>query len=213
MVVLEQQREVYQLSDKSTPAIPDSFFHATEFILGAGIVVIQPSTGKIVVVENGEGRWFLPKGRKDKGESLDKAALREGYEEVRTSNPPSPPSLSGARLSDSAAIWLTPPCSYLQSGYQIAPLPLYTGSLAPDLPSQGTQPDDHITTLSCPTPGHTRKDTEPIAVTTYNWNHAAVFSRGGNGEYLTFWYVGQITEDAVSRFMRVISLDLNRKMS
>ena len=86
MVVLTQQQEVHQLSDKSTPAIPDSFFHATEFILGAGIVVIQPSTGKIVVVENGEGRWFLPKGRKDEGESLDKTALREGYEEVRASD-------------------------------------------------------------------------------------------------------------------------------
>ena len=197
MVVLAQQQEIYQLSDKSTPAIPDSFFHATEFILGAGIVVIQPSTGKIVVVENWEGGWFLPKGRKDKGESLDKTALREGYEEVRASNPPSPPSLSGTRLSDSAAIWLTPPRSCLQSGYQIVPLPLYSGSLAPDTPSQ---PDDQ-------TPGHTRKDTEPIAVTTYNWNHTAVFSRGGNGEYLTFWYVGQITEDAVSQFVRAISLD------
>ena len=87
MVVLTQQQEVYQLSDKSTPAIPDSFFHVTEFILGAGIVAIQPSTGKIVVVDNGEGRWFLPKGRKDKGESLDKTALREGYEEVRMNDP------------------------------------------------------------------------------------------------------------------------------
>ena len=110
MVVLTQQPEVYQLSDKSTPAIPDSFFHITEFILGAGIVAIQPSTGKIVVVENGEGRWFLPKGRKDVGESLDKTALREGYEEVRSSTPPH---LSGGRLSDPpVSIWLNPPHSY-----------------------------------------------------------------------------------------------------
>ena len=206
MVVLTQQQEVYQLSDKSTPAIPDSFFHATEFILGAGIVIIQPSTGKIVVVENGEGRWFLPKGRKDTGESLDKIALREGYEEVRPNKPSSPPALSGVRLSDSIAIWLTPRHSYLQSGYQIAPLPLYSGSLAPDAPG-----DDQ--TIPSPTLGHTRKDTEPIAVTTYNWNHTAVFSRGGNGEYLTFWYVGQIIEDAVSQSVRATSLDrLNRGM-
>ena len=27
-------------------------------------------------------RWFLPKGRKDLGESLEDAAVREGYEEV-----------------------------------------------------------------------------------------------------------------------------------
>ena len=91
MVVLVQQSEVYQFSNKSTPAVPDNFFHATEFILGAGIVVIQPSTGKIVVVWDGEERWFLPKGRKDKCELLDKTALREGYEEVRVSTPHHPP--------------------------------------------------------------------------------------------------------------------------
>ena len=88
MVVLVQQSEVYQLSDKSTPAVPDSFFHVTEFILGAGIVVVG----------DGAERWFLPKGRKDKGESLDKTALREGYEEVRMSTPHYPP--LSLRLSD-----------------------------------------------------------------------------------------------------------------
>jgi len=183
MVVLTQQPEVYQLSDKSTPAVPDSFFHATEFILGAGIVAIQPSTGKIVVVCDGrrgsEERWFFPKGRKDEGESLDKTALREGYEE---------------------------------SGYQIVPLPLYSGSLAPDAPAgQGTTKTGNQSELEGPqcsgitttttaitsTVVHTRKDTEPIAVTIQNWNRTAVFSRGGNGEYLTFWYVGQISDDAV----------------
>ena len=87
MVVLVQQSEVYQLSDKSTLAVPDCFFHTTEFILGAGIVVIQPSTGKTVVVGDGEEQWFLPKGRKDKGGSLDKTALREGHEEARMSTP------------------------------------------------------------------------------------------------------------------------------
>ena len=94
MVVLAQQSEVYQLSDKSTQAVPDNFFHVTEFILGAGIVVIQPSTGKIFVVGDEEERCFFPKGRQDKGESLDKTALREGYEEVRMSTPNYPPSLS-----------------------------------------------------------------------------------------------------------------------
>jgi hypothetical protein len=77
-----------------TPAIPDSFFHGTEFILGAGIVAIQPSAGKIVVVWNGEGRWFLPKGKKDKPESLDKTASREGFEEGVCPSTPSLPPLS-----------------------------------------------------------------------------------------------------------------------
>lgn len=45
-------------------------------------MIIQPSTGKVVLVNNGND-WFLPKGRKDQGESLEQAALREGFEEVR----------------------------------------------------------------------------------------------------------------------------------
>ena len=73
------------------------------------------------------------------------------------------------------------------------------------MPSQGGQPDIDQTIPG--TAGHTRKDTEPIAVTTYNWDHTAVFSRGGNGEYLTFWYVGQIAEDAVSSIRMCVFLD------
>jgi 8-oxo-dGTP pyrophosphatase MutT (NUDIX family) len=53
-------------------------------MLGAGMVIIQPETSKIVVVHDEvRDRWFLPKGRKDVGESLEQAALREAYEEVR----------------------------------------------------------------------------------------------------------------------------------
>lgn len=51
--VFIQQLEVYRLSDKSTSAVPGSFFHVTEFILSAGIVVIQPSTWNVVVVRDG----------------------------------------------------------------------------------------------------------------------------------------------------------------
>jgi len=36
-------------------------------------------------------------------------------------------------------------------------------------------------------------------VTIQNWDHTTVFSRGGNGEYLTFWYIRQIPDGAVSR--------------
>jgi len=83
---------------------------------------------------------------------------------------------------------------YEESGYQIVPLPLYSGSLAPEAPGQA---GDQTVGGILGTFGHLRKDTEPIAVTTQNWNHTAVFSRGGNGEYLTFWYVGQIPDNAV----------------
>ena len=74
---------MHPLSERSTAAVPDGVFHATDFTLGAGIVIIQPSTAKVVLVTDKHERWFLPKGRKDKGETLEQTALREGYEEVR----------------------------------------------------------------------------------------------------------------------------------
>jgi uncharacterized cupin superfamily protein len=57
-------------------------FVSENFMLGAGAVIIQPSSGKVVIVQDGD-YWFLPKGRKDLGESVEQAALREAYEEVR----------------------------------------------------------------------------------------------------------------------------------
>jgi 8-oxo-dGTP pyrophosphatase MutT (NUDIX family) len=48
------------------------------------MVVIQPSSGKVLVVNDTKrGSWFLPRGRKDIGETLEQCALREAYEEVR----------------------------------------------------------------------------------------------------------------------------------
>ena len=85
----------------SSPTVPDSLWFAQDFMLGAGMVIIQPSTKKVVVLsekaEASDGRayryWFLPKGRKDVGESLEQTALREAYEEVRAlSFPTCPPS-------------------------------------------------------------------------------------------------------------------------
>ena len=90
-------------SNYSTMSIPDSGFWTQDFMLGASMVVIQPSSGKVVVVNDTARRaWFLPRGRKDIGESLEQCALREAYEEVRTSVryprpaylPAFPPSLS-----------------------------------------------------------------------------------------------------------------------
>lgn len=47
------------------------------------MVIIQPSTRKVVLLyERRRNYWFLPKGRKDIGESLEQTALREAYEEV-----------------------------------------------------------------------------------------------------------------------------------
>jgi 8-oxo-dGTP pyrophosphatase MutT (NUDIX family) len=47
------------------------------------MVIIQQNTHKIVVVyETKRKYWFFPRGRKDVGESIEAAALREAYEEV-----------------------------------------------------------------------------------------------------------------------------------
>ena len=88
-----QESSTHPLSERSTAAIPNSIFHATDFILGAGVVIIQPSTSKIVLVTDERERWFLPKGRKDKGETLEQTALREAYEEVNDPPPPLPLSI------------------------------------------------------------------------------------------------------------------------
>ena len=65
---------------------PNGIYFASDFMIGAGMAILQPSTMKVVVVYDGRTKsWFLPKGRKDVGESLEQAALREAYEEVRRS--------------------------------------------------------------------------------------------------------------------------------
>ena len=37
----------------------------------------------VVLFDTQKKRWFFPRGRKDIGKSLEEAALREAYEEVR----------------------------------------------------------------------------------------------------------------------------------
>ena len=72
------------LTRYSTIGVADSAWCSRDFILGAGMVIIQRNTHKVVVLfDSQKRRWFFPRGRKDIGESLEEAALREAYEEVR----------------------------------------------------------------------------------------------------------------------------------
>ncbi|KAH9943911.1 hypothetical protein B0H21DRAFT_747560 [Amylocystis lapponica] len=150
-----------RFSKDSSPAIPDSSWFASDFMVGAGMVILQPSTGCVVLLRNIATRhWFLPKGRKDVGESLEQTALREAYEE---------------------------------SGFKAQFLPLYTPTNAPPSPL------DRL----CP---YVLPNTEPIYISTKKWRPRKQrpdrLPRPGDngGEYLTFWYVGQIAEDACPRF-------------
>lgn len=81
----------------------------------------------------------------------------------------------------------------IESGYRVDFLPVFMPSNAPRAPGSV----------------HRRYNiplTEPFYVTTLTWKPRARppgrRSRvgDGGGEYLTFWYVGQIAEDAVSSF-------------
>ncbi|KAJ7457012.1 hypothetical protein FB451DRAFT_1098391 [Mycena latifolia] len=139
-----------RMSRLSSAQVPNSAWADENFLLGAGMVVFQPATEKVIVVyERQKKYWFLPKGRKDVGESLETAALREAYEE---------------------------------SSYRVEFLPLYTHTSAPLPPSARTY----------------EPNSEPIYICT-----AAYPARKRRnmvlppGEYLTFWYVGQIPADAV----------------
>ncbi|KAI5781699.1 hypothetical protein DFH27DRAFT_580665 [Peziza echinospora] len=62
---------------------PDPFHLPSElFILSASIVIFEPETARVVVIhDEASNVWMLPRGRKDRGESISACALREGMEE------------------------------------------------------------------------------------------------------------------------------------
>jgi len=106
----EPEPNPYELSSLSTGAVEPTRWSSADFLLAAGLCILQPSTGRVVLVSIGnqegkDGRWFLPRGRKDVGESLEETALREGYEVRSRSLPVSQkvnlevPNMVGERLS------------------------------------------------------------------------------------------------------------------
>ncbi|KIJ28173.1 hypothetical protein M422DRAFT_190128 [Sphaerobolus stellatus SS14] len=147
------------LSSNSTSAQADSLWFCNDFLLGAGMVIIQPSSGKVVLVyDNHYKYFFLPKGRKDVGESLEQAALREAHEE---------------------------------SGYRAQFLPLSLPHLQPRPPLPPSIPGHPQNTLP---KDPLRLSSEPIYISTQlDYNPR----RKNAHEYITFWYVGYIEEDAV----------------
>ncbi|KAF8996719.1 hypothetical protein BDQ17DRAFT_1364073 [Cyathus striatus] len=70
------------LSKYSSPSVPHAGWCSVNFMLGAGMVIFQQNTHKILLVYDmrRKNQWFLPRGRKDVGESLEETTLREVYE-------------------------------------------------------------------------------------------------------------------------------------
>lgn len=86
-----------------------------------------------------------------------------------------------------------------KSGYRVTFLPVYTQTNAPPSP-QDLQ-------------AYMRPNTEPIYTTVTSYGGVARQGRvRPPGEYLVFWYVGQISENAVSlikvRAQRTVCLNL-----
>lgn len=78
----------------------------------------------------------------------------------------------------------------MQSGYRVSFLPLFIPTHAPVPPEEREKGGYDLPTTS-----------EPIFVGLHEWRKGHWGSDDMGGEYLTFWYVGQIPEDAVRSFL------------
>ena len=79
-------------STENTPSDMDSLegqpvysrFSAHHLVVGAGVAIFHVASKRVVVCYHSrDGYWFLPKGRRDAGEITERAAEREGFEEVQ----------------------------------------------------------------------------------------------------------------------------------
>ncbi|KAJ8692180.1 hypothetical protein PTI98_009516 [Pleurotus ostreatus] len=77
-----QPQPRYKFSPFSGRSMSQGLWCAQDFMLGVGMVIIQPETEKVVLCYDSRRKhYFFPKGRKDAGEAMETAVLREAYEE------------------------------------------------------------------------------------------------------------------------------------
>jgi len=58
-------------------------YPAHNFVSASGVAIFHIKSARVVLCYHTRDRyWFLPKGRRDAGESSTRAAEREGFEEV-----------------------------------------------------------------------------------------------------------------------------------
>jgi hypothetical protein len=70
----EPEPDPYELSYLSTRAVDYTRWSSWDFVVAAGLYILQPSTSRVVLVSTGEqgpkgARLFLPRGRKDIGKA------------------------------------------------------------------------------------------------------------------------------------------------
>ncbi|KAF8886691.1 NUDIX hydrolase domain-like protein [Gymnopilus junonius] len=71
----------------AAPRYPTQQFLAGKFVISAGSVLFRRNSSnknfEICILHHPTGnQWLLPKGRKDQGETIEHAAIRETYEET-----------------------------------------------------------------------------------------------------------------------------------
>ena len=78
---------VTRTTTMAAPRYPTQQHFAGDFVISAGCVLFRhnPSSSALeicILHQLSRDEWLLPKGRKDRGESIEQAALRETYEET-----------------------------------------------------------------------------------------------------------------------------------
>ena len=76
-----ERRYLPTLSQHSSSSVPYSAWCSSDFVLSAGMVIIELYSQHIVLFYDIQAKsWFLPSGRKKVGESLEETALRRSRE-------------------------------------------------------------------------------------------------------------------------------------
>ncbi|KAG7443240.1 uncharacterized protein BT62DRAFT_1009426 [Guyanagaster necrorhizus] len=202
-------------SQWSSAEIPDGGWASCDFMMGSGMVIIQPSSHKVVVCYDSlRQEYFLPKGRKDVGESLEEAAVREAYEEsgyeaqhfplYKVTRAPAPPKDPGARESPhTEAVYVSVrswgPKKHDEGGEYFTFW--YVGKIGPDAKW---------------TPGTGMPDEQHYSSELYEYGDALRLLRGGTQqrvlEYTWDLYLGHLEmKEEIRKRRRKAYMDLNSK--
>ena len=67
------------------PRYPTEQFPSSHFLISGGSILFSSTQAPLricLIYHHARGEWLLPKGRKDRGESVPATAVRETFEET-----------------------------------------------------------------------------------------------------------------------------------